>query len=85
MERLDVAKLTSKQREKLPAENSVCLKRRAPAMRRRNRQLPDAGRGHAVGARGVSRQQHDDGNLTKDEFERINRKADKILTAKSED
>jgi hypothetical protein len=29
--------------------------------------------------------QREDGNLTKDEFERINRKADKILSAKSED
>ena len=45
--------------------------------------MPDEG--HAISAKRLSRKQRDDGNLTKDEFERINRKADKMLTAKSED
>jgi hypothetical protein len=39
--------------------------------------MPDAG--HAISAKRRSKKQLDDGNLTKDEFERINRKADKVL------
>ena len=41
--------------------------------------MPD--RGHAISAKRLSRQQRKAGNLTKDEFDRINRKADKILEA----
>jgi hypothetical protein len=34
------------------------------------------------GAKRLSRKERKDGNLTKDEFERINRKADKVLKSK---
>jgi len=39
--------------------------------------MPD--RGHAVSAKRLARKNRKAGNLTKDEFDRINRKADKIL------
>ena len=42
-----------------------------------NYPIPD--KDHAISAKSLSRKQRKDGNLTKDEFERINRKADKVL------
>ncbi len=44
-----------------------------------NYPVPD--RGHAISAKRLSRKQRKDGNLTKDEFDRINRKAEKVLEA----
>ena len=44
--------------------------------------MPDEG--HAISAKRLSKKQRADGNLTKDQFERINRKADKVLKAESE-
>ena len=44
-----------------------------------NYPVPD--RGHAISAKRLCRKQRTDGNLTKDEFDRINRKADKVLKA----
>jgi hypothetical protein len=37
--------------------------------------------GHAISAKRLSRLQRKSGNLTNDEFDRINRKADKVLDA----
>lgn len=42
-----------------------------------NYPIPD--RGHAISAKRLSRLQRRRGNLTKDEFDRINRKADRVL------
>ena len=42
-----------------------------------NYPIPD--KGHAISAKRLSRKQRKDGKLTKDEFDRINRKADKVL------
>jgi hypothetical protein len=39
--------------------------------------MPD--RGHAISAKRLSRLHRRRGDLTKEEFERINRKADKVL------
>jgi hypothetical protein len=39
-------------------------------------------RGHAISAKRLSRKQRKAGNLTKDEFDRIKRKADEILQKK---
>ena len=44
--------------------------------------MPD--RGHAISAKRLSRLQRKTGNLTKDEFDRINRKADKVLEAEQD-
>ena len=86
MERLDVAKLTAKQRAKLPAKKfGLPEKARSADAKKETGNYPMPDEGHAISAKRLSRKQRDDGNLTKDEFERINRKADKMLTAKSED
>lgn len=45
--------------------------------------MPDEG--HAISAKRLARKQRKDGTLTKDEFERIDRKADRVLKAKSGD
>ena len=45
--------------------------------------IPD--KGHAISAKRLSRKQRKAGNLTKDEFDRINRKADKVLEAEKGD
>ena len=42
-----------------------------------NYPMPD--RGHAISAKRLARKNRKDGNLTKDQFDRINRKADKVL------
>ena len=47
-----------------------------------NYPMPDEG--HAISAKRLSRMQREEGNLTKDEFDRINRKADRILSEKPE-
>ena len=38
-------------------------------------------RGHAISAKRLARKNRKDGNLTKDQFERIERKADKIIAS----
>jgi hypothetical protein len=45
--------------------------------------MPD--KGHAISAKRLSRQQREDGNLSKVEFDRINRKADKVLKKRKAD
>jgi len=45
-----------------------------------NYPMPD--KGHAISAKQLSRKQRKEGNLTKEEFDRINRKADKVLKKK---
>jgi hypothetical protein len=42
--------------------------------------MPD--KGHAISAKRLARKQRKAGNLTRDEFDRINRKADKVLEGK---
>jgi hypothetical protein len=46
-----------------------------------NYPMPD--HGHAVSAKRFVRKNRKDGNLTKDEFGRIERKADKVIAEKS--
>ena len=75
-----IAKLTTKQRAKLPArEFGLPEKARTPEARKETGNYPIPDKGHAVSAKRLSRKQRKAGNLTKDEFDRINRKADKVL------
>jgi hypothetical protein len=77
-----MAKLTPEQRSELPARDFGLPERaRSDEARKEtgNYPMPDAG--HAISAKGFSRMQRKAGNLTKDEFDRINRKADKVLHA----
>jgi trimethylamine:corrinoid methyltransferase-like protein len=75
-----LAKLTPKQRAKLPARAfGLPEKARSDDARKETGNYPIPDRGHAISAKRLSRQQRKAGNLTSDEFERINRKADKVL------
>jgi len=81
-----MAKLKAKQRAELPAKDFGLPEKAGSAEAKKetgNYPMPDEG--HAISAKRLSRKQRENGNLTKDEFERINRKADKILRAKAED
>jgi hypothetical protein len=77
-----VSKLTAKMRAKLPARAfGLPEKARTERARKESGNYPVPDRGHAISAKRLSRRQRDEGNLSKDEFERINRKADKVLKA----
>ena len=81
-----MAKLKAKDRAKLPAKDfGLPEKARSSEAKKESGNYPMPDEGHAISAKRLWRKQRDDGNLTKDEFERINRKADKVLKAKSED
>jgi hypothetical protein len=75
-----MSNLTAKQRAKLPAK-AFGLPEKAGSKKAKkktgNYPMPD--RGHAISAKRLSKRQRKAGNLTKDEFDRINRKANKIL------
>ena len=75
-----MAKLTPKQRAKLPArEFGLPEKARSADAKKETGNYPMPDKGHAISAKQHSRAQRKKGNLTKGEFDRINRKADKIL------
>ena len=75
-----MAKLSPKQRAKLPAKDfGLPEKARSSEAKKETGNYPMPDRGHAISAKRLSRQQRKAGNLTKDEFDRINRKADKLL------
>lgn len=78
-----MAKLDAKQRAKLPGKDfGLPEKARSAEAKKETGNYPMPDQGHAISAKRLSRKQRKDGNLTKDEFERINRKADKILKSK---
>lgn len=58
-------------------------KARSSAARKESGNHPVPDRGHAISAKRLSHLQRKTGNLTKDEFDRINRKADKVLKSKA--
>ena len=76
-----VAKLTAEKRAKLPSKKfGLPEKARTSEAKKETGNYPMPDKGHAISAKQRSRQQRKEGNLTKEEFDRINRKADKILT-----
>jgi hypothetical protein len=78
-----MSKLTARMRAKLPARAfGLPEKARTETARKETGNYPVPDRGHAISAKRLARKQRDDGNLTKDEFERINRKADKVIAGK---
>ncbi|MEX2100286.1 MAG: hypothetical protein WEB19_02620 [Acidimicrobiia bacterium] len=80
-----MAKLTPKQRAKLPARDfGLPEKARSSAATKETGNYPIPDGGHAISAMRLSRQQRNAGNLSKDEFDRINRKPDKILGAEQD-
>ena len=75
-----MAKLTPKKRAALPSKDfGLPEKARTRDSKKETGNYPMPDRGHAISAKRLSRKNRQDGNLTKDEFDRINRKADKIL------
>ncbi len=79
-----MGELTAKQRAKLPAkEFGLPEKARSSDAKKQTGNYPVPDKGHAISAKRLSRKQLNDGNLSKDEFERINRKADKVIKAES--
>jgi trimethylamine:corrinoid methyltransferase-like protein len=75
-----MAKLTPTQRAKLPSKKfGLPEKARTPEAKKQTGNYPIPDRGHAISAKRLARKQRKDGNLTKDELDRINRKADKVL------
>jgi hypothetical protein len=75
-----VAKLTAKERAKLPAKAfGLPEKARSKKARKESGNYPMPDKAHAISAIRRSERELERGNLTKDEFARINRKAHKIL------
>ncbi len=75
-----MAKLTPKERAKLPARDfGLPEKARSEEAKKETGNYPIPDKGHASSAKRLSRQQRKAGNLTEEEFESINRKADKML------
>jgi hypothetical protein len=78
-----MAKLTAKQRANLPPRAfGLPEKARTKAARKESGNYPMPDRGHAISAIRRSARERERGNLTKNEFDRINRKAEKILRKK---
>ena len=78
-----MSKLSAKQRENLPATAfGLPEKARTKTARRESGSYPIPDRGHAISAIRRSSVEFERGNLTKDEFDRINRKAGKVLRKK---
>ncbi len=78
-----MSKLSAKQRENLPAKAfGLPEKARTKTARRESGNYPIPDRGHAISAIRRSSVEFERGNLTKDEFDRINRKAGKVLRKK---
>jgi hypothetical protein len=75
-----MSKLTPRKRANLPSRAfGLPEKARTEEAKKETGNYPIPDRGHAISAIRRSRKQRKDGNLTKDEFERINRKAEKVL------
>ena len=79
-----MSKLSAKQRANLPPKAfGLPEKARTKKARKETGNYPMPDRGHAISAIRLSQLERDRGNLTKDEFDRINRKAGKILEKKT--
>ncbi|MEO7370212.1 MAG: hypothetical protein ABI949_04720 [Ilumatobacteraceae bacterium] len=75
-----MSKLTAAARAKLPSRKfGLPEKARSAEAKKETGNYPIPDKGHAISAKRLSRKQRKAGNLTKDEFDRINRKADKVL------
>jgi hypothetical protein len=75
-----MAELSAKKRAALPSKDfGLPEKARTATAKKEPGNYPIPDRGHAISAKRLSRKNRKDGNLTKDEFDRINRKADKVL------
>ena len=77
-----MSKLTPSQRAKLPARKfGLPEKARTPEARKETGNYPMPDKGHAISAKRLARKNRKDGNITKDELVRIERKADKVIAS----
>ena len=75
-----MSKLTAKARSLLPTKVfGLPEKARTRDSKKQSGNYPMPDRHHAVSAKRLSRKQRKAGNLTADEFTRINRKAEEVL------
>jgi hypothetical protein len=75
-----MADLTAKKREQLPSKDfGLPEKAKTKDAKRQSGNYPMPDKPHARNAKARAAQQQEAGKLTKDERERIDRKADKIL------
>ena len=75
-----MAKLTERQRANLePKEFGLPERARTPEARKETGNYPMPDRGHAISALQRSEREYERGNLTKDEHDRIQRKAKRTL------
>ena len=81
-----MAKLKAKQRAALPSKDfGLPEKARSAEAKKETGNYPMPDEGHAISAKRLARKQRKAGNLTQDEFERINRKAHKVLEEEARD
>jgi hypothetical protein len=74
--------LSANKRAKLPSKDfGLPEKARTADQKKETGNYPMPDKAHARNAKARAAQQHEAGNLTRDELERIDRKADKILDA----
>ncbi|MEY2400724.1 MAG: hypothetical protein QOJ08_835 [Ilumatobacteraceae bacterium] len=79
-----MAELTPRKRAALPSKDfGLPEKARTSEAKKETGNYPIPDRGHAISAKRLAKKNLKDGNLTKDEFERIDRKADKMLKKSS--
>jgi hypothetical protein len=77
---VSMVELSAKKREKLPAKDfGLPEKARTKAAKKESGNYPMPDKEHARNAKARAAQQQHAGNLTKQEQERIDRKADKVL------
>lgn len=75
-----MTKLTETGRARLPSKKfGLPEKARTAEQKKETGNYPIPDKGHAISAKQRAKAQRKRGNLTKDEFDRINRKADKVL------
>jgi hypothetical protein len=78
-----MSKLSARQRANLPPKAfGLPEKARTKKARQEPGNYPMPDRGHAISAIRRSEREHERGNLTEDEFHRIQRKAKKLLKKK---
>ena len=72
--------LTAKKRASMPSKDfGLPEKARTPDQKKESGNYPMPDKAHARNAKARAEQQYEAGNLTKDELERIDRKADRKL------
>jgi hypothetical protein len=79
-----MAELTPRKRANLePKDFGLPEKARTKEARMETGNYPVPDKGHAISALQRSKKQREEGNLTKDEFDRIQRKAKRVIKAES--